>query len=112
MKIKNILIALFLISLVCWNISAQEQPKVVKTPRVTHRQINQQVRIKQGVKSGKLTKGETKKLENEQVKIQQDKKEAKSDGKVTPKERQHIKREQNKASRDIKRLKNNDRTAQ
>ena len=95
--------------LICGIAAAQDQPAPVKTPRVTHRQINQQARIKQGVKSGELTKGETRRLEREQAKIQYDKKEAKSDGKVTPQERKHLQREQNKASRDIYRLKHNER---
>ena len=95
--------------LICGTAEAQDQPTPVKTPRVTHRQINQQARIKQGVKSGELTKGETRRLEREQAKIQYDKKEAKSDGKVTPQERKHLQREQNKASRDIYRLKHNER---
>jgi hypothetical protein len=110
MKRMNILVAGLITVFLCWSSSAQEQPKPAKTPRVTHRQINQQARIKQGVQSGELTKGETVRLEKEQAKIQADKKAAKADGKVTPKERRKIKAEQNKASRDIKRLKHNDRT--
>jgi hypothetical protein len=110
MKMKIVLIAMVIIGLACWNASAQEQPKSSKTPRITHRQIKQQARIKHGVQSGELTKPEILRLEKEQAKIQHDKKEAKSDGKVTPTERRHIKKEQNKASRDIKRLKNNNRT--
>ena len=39
------------------------------TPRVTKRQLKQQARIEQGVKSGELTAGETKRLEREQGKI-------------------------------------------
>ena len=106
MKISNIFIVTLVLGLTFGAASAQDQP-TPKTPRITKRQINQQARIKQGVKSGELTKGETRKLEKEQAKIQHDKKKAKSDGKVTPQERRKITREQNKASRDIKRLKNN-----
>lgn len=97
-------------SLFCWSAPAQEQPHPVKAPRVTHRQINQQTGIKQGVKSGELTKGETLRLEKEQTEIQADKKAAKADGVVTPQERRHVRREQNMANRDIRRLKNNERT--
>jgi hypothetical protein len=110
MKTRNFLISLLLVSLFCWSSLAQEQQKPVKTPRVTHRQINQQARIKQGVRSGELTKGETIRLEKEQAKIQADKKKAKADGEVTPQEHRHIKKEQNKASRHIRRLKHNDQT--
>jgi hypothetical protein len=88
--------------------SAQEQKTIPKTPRITHRQVNQQARIKQGVRSGELTKGETLRLEREQAKIQHDKKVAKSDEKVTPNERRQIRHKQRRASRDIYRLKHND----
>ena len=81
-----------------------------KTPVVRERQINQHARIRQGVRSGELTRGEAAKLRSEQRDIRQDKKMAKSDGQVTPAERRHIAREQNKASRDISRLKHNNRT--
>jgi protein-disulfide isomerase len=89
------------------DVSKQDAPK---TPRVTRRQVNQQARIHQGVKSGELTPAETRRLEAEQAKIKADKAAAKSDGKVTPQERNKLRREQNKASRDIHRLKHNART--
>jgi len=88
---------------------AQEQTTPqTKTPRITKRQLRQQARIKQGVKSGELTKGEARRLEKEQAKIQQDKKDTKADGTVTPAERNKIRHEQNKANRDIRRLKHNE----
>jgi uncharacterized membrane protein YebE (DUF533 family) len=72
-----------------------------KTPVATERQVNQQARIKQGVKSGELNKREAARLEAEQAKIQAEKKAARSDGKVTPRERARIQHDQNKASRRI-----------
>lgn len=75
------------------------------TPRVRERQINQQQRIKQGVKSGELTTGEALRMEARQAKIQHDKKVAKSDGIVTPQERAKLNREQSNASRKIYRQK-------
>ena len=81
------------------------------TPGVAKRQVNQQARIKQGVNSGQLTKGETRRLEAEQGKIHADKLEAKSDGKVTPAERAKLQHEENKVSKDIYRKKHNSRTA-
>jgi hypothetical protein len=75
------------------------------TPRVTKRQVQQQARIKQGVKSGELTAKETRKLERQQAKIAIDKAKAKSDGVVTPAERKKLNREQNRASRRIYRQK-------
>jgi len=114
MKSTRMLVTALVLGLFCGTIIAQEQPtppppRTPKTPRITKRQINQQARIRQGVKSGEITKGETRRLEKEQAKIQHDKKIAKADGKVTPQERQKIRREQNKASRDIYRLKHNER---
>lgn len=75
------------------------------TPRVTKRQIHQQQRIKEGVKSGELTKAEAAKLEAREAKIQHDKKMAKSDGVVTPQERAKLHREENRTSRAIYRQK-------
>jgi hypothetical protein len=72
----------------------------------TGRQVKQQVRIEQGVKSGELTRAETARLEREQRRIQIEKRIAKSDGTVTPAEKKFLKREQNRASRDIRRQKN------
>jgi hypothetical protein len=90
---------------------AQEEapPPKPKTPVINQRQVNQHARIRQGVKSGELTKGEAAKLRSEQRDIRRDKKMAKTDGKVTPAERQEIRKDQNKASRDIYRLKHNER---
>ncbi|HZP00571.1 MAG TPA: hypothetical protein VFD30_09785 [Terriglobia bacterium] len=81
-----------------------------RTPVVRNRQIRQQQRIKQGVRSGELTPAETRRLEREQGRIQADKLNAKADGTVTPQERARLQREQNRASRDIYRLKHNQRT--
>ena len=79
------------------------------TPKVTERQVNQQVRIHQGVQNGELTKGETTRLEGQQAKIQADKKAAKSDGVVTPAERKKLKREQHRASKNIYHKKHNEK---
>jgi hypothetical protein len=108
---RSMLVLVVLACILAFGIAAaQDQPAPVapQTPRVSKRQINQQERIQQGVKSGELTKGETRVLEKEQVKIQKDKKAAKADGTVTPQERRKLLREQNKASRDIHRLKHNE----
>ena len=75
------------------------------TPKVTHRQVNQQARIKEGVKSGELTKREAVRLEAREAKIARDKARAKADGVVTPAERAKLGREQNRASRHIYRQK-------
>jgi hypothetical protein len=113
MKSKTLIVTALSAALIFGSALAQDtvQSKPARTPRITKKQVHQQARIKQGVKSGQLTKRETVKLEKEQAKIQHDKKVAKSDGKITPQERQKIRREQRKASRDIHRLKHNDQTS-
>lgn len=65
------------------------------------RQIHQQKRIYQGVKSGELTKHEAKDLEKDQRAIQKEKHQFKSDGKFTKEERQEIRQDQNAASKEI-----------
>jgi hypothetical protein len=75
------------------------------TPGVTKRQVNQQARIQEGVRSGELTGREAARLQARQAKIQHDKRRAKADGVVTPAERARLHAEQNRASRAIHRQK-------
>jgi hypothetical protein len=70
---------------------------------------NERQRIKQGVKSGELTKAETVNLVKDQKEIRQEVKEAKADGTVTRDERKDIKQDQRQASRKIYRKKHNNR---
>jgi hypothetical protein len=97
------------IILLCLGIAVLGSVAVAQTatPKVTKRQIHQQQRIKQGEKSGELTRGEAARLEAQQGKIAFDKAKAKSDGVVTPAERAKLRREQNRASRNIYRKKHN-----
>ncbi len=78
--------------------------------RVGNRQVKQQNRIHQGLKSGELTKKEALRLEREQRRIQKTKREAIKDGELTPKERLRLERQQNRASRHIYRSKRNENT--
>lgn len=64
-------------------------------------QKNQAKRIKQGVKSGELTKREARKLVQGQKKVNRMKKNAKADGVITKRERVKIKKEQKKQSAKI-----------
>jgi uncharacterized protein HemX len=80
-----------------------------KTPVIRKRQQRQQQRVRQGVRSGELTRKETQQIRGQQQEIRQDKQEAKSDGVVTKQERAAIHREQNQASRNIYRKKHNRR---
>ncbi len=76
--------------------------------RVANRQIRQQRRIHQGIRSGELTRREIRRLERDQFKIQRFKRNAWSDGRLTPRERVRLEHGQNRASRHIYRLKHND----
>ncbi len=73
------------------------------------KQIRQHKRIKQGVKSGELTRAEAVNLRHGQKEIREEKREAKADGVVTPAERQEIRQDQRQESRKIFRKKNNRR---
>ena len=74
-----------------------------------NRQIKQQKRIHQGVKSGELTRKETLRLEREQCRIQKTKQEALKDGELILEERLRLERQQNRANRHIYRLKHNEK---
>jgi hypothetical protein len=70
---------------------------------------NQHQRIAQGVRSGELTRRETKNLVAGQKEIHQDVKSAKADGIVTGDERKEIRQDQREESREIYRKKHNGR---
>ena len=70
--------------------------------QVKDRQKVQQGRIKQGVRSGELTKKEAVKIEKKEAKLHQEIKKDRADGPgLTPKERVKIDRKQDKLSREI-----------
>jgi len=77
------------------------------TPRVHRRQVRQQERIAQGVRSGQLTPRETAQLERGQGHVDAMKARAKADGVVTPAERARLAHAQNVQSRRIYRDKHN-----
>lgn len=68
---------------------------------VDHRQHNQADRIRQGVRSGELTKDEARGLVKEQREIRQLERQYKSDGVLTRDERRDLHKELNQASRHI-----------
>jgi hypothetical protein len=76
----------------------------------TGKQVRQHKRIKQGVKSGEITKAEAINLRKGQQEIRQEKREAKADGVVTPAEKKEIRQDQRQESRKIFRKKHNGRT--
>ncbi len=71
------------------------------THGVSKREVNQEERIAQGVKSGELTKAEAKKLQGEEKALRTEKRAYKADGVVTPAERKDLHQDANQASKDI-----------
>ena len=68
---------------------------------VVQRDVNQQNRIEQGLKSGQLTTKETGKLEREEGRVDRMEANALKNGKMTAAEKQRIERAENKVSKDI-----------
>jgi methylthioribose-1-phosphate isomerase len=100
MKAKLFLAAAIMFSLGISSASAQ----------VRQNAKNQHKRIKQGVRSGELTKPEAINLAKDQREIRQDVREAKrNDGVITATERKDIRQDQRQASRKIYRKKHNNR---
>ncbi len=81
-----------------------------KTPwQVNRRQNKQAQRIKTGVRSGELTKRETKNLVNGQRRINHKEAELRADGRLSKKDHVKLKAMQEKQNANIDRKKNNDR---
>ena len=72
-----------------------------RTPGVDRRERRQNRRIRQGVKSGELTKDETKQLRQGEKNIRQMERQAKSDGTVTQEERKELHKALNEESKEI-----------
>ena len=72
-----------------------------KSPGVDRREHKQKQRIKQGVKSGALTKEEGRALAAEQKAIRAKEREMKSDGSLTREERKELHQDLNEASGNI-----------
>jgi hypothetical protein len=102
MKYSRIIITLFATALMSGTMFAQEA-----TPRINERQVDQQKRIRQGVRSGQLTRKEARQLKVGEARIQHDKMMAKADGRVTRAERAKLTREQNRESKAIYNKKHN-----
>ncbi len=79
-----------------------------RDPGVNHRQHHQDQRIKQGVRSGELTRAETRELARERREIRQEERAYKSDGKLTPEERKDLHQDLNALSKDIHEQKHDD----
>jgi uncharacterized membrane protein YebE (DUF533 family) len=80
-----------------------------RTPVISARQHNQERRINQGVRSGQLTRNETRHVRNDERRIRAEKRIARADGHVSHNERRAIRHDQNRTSRVIYRDKHNNR---
>ena len=72
---------------------------------VNGRQYREQHRIREGIRSGELTRREAGRLEAEQARIRVDERFARRDGYISPRERARLDRDLDRASRDIYRQK-------
>lgn len=103
---KKILLALAVIGFFgIFSVDADAQ----KTPRVDRRQSNQNRRVRQGVRSGELTRREANSIRRSTKRTNRYEKRAKSDGVVTRRERTRMNRMENRNSRKIFRKKHNRR---
>ena len=81
-----------------------------RSPGVDRREHRQKERIKQGVKSGELTREEAKGLMQEQREIRAQEREMKSDGTFTKEERKELQQDLNEASQNIREQKHDEQT--
>jgi hypothetical protein len=82
----------------------------IRTSVTKARQKRQATRIRRGVVSGALTKGEAASIMKDEKAIRQEKRAARADGTVTGAERRELRQDQNQASRQIYQKKHNNRT--
>jgi hypothetical protein len=80
-------------------------PIASSAANINQRQHREQVRIRQGVRSGELTRAELRRLETQQARIRVDERLARRKG-LTDRERERLQRELERASRSIHRQKN------
>jgi len=80
------------------------------TQDAIQRDVNQEKRIEQGLKSGELNTKEAAKLEREESRVDKMESKALSDGKLSNAEKHRIEREQNRVSKDIAREKHDGQT--
>ncbi len=99
MKLVKIISASFLLLFAATTVNAQ----TVNAKR------SDRAKVKQGIRSGELTKVETASILKSEKEIRQDKKAARADGKITRRERKEIRRDKKKADAKIYRLKHNNR---
>ena len=113
MKAK-IIIALAIFTSSAFAASAQTTDPAATAATTTARPVstlkNDRTRVRQGVKSGELTKKETARLAVEGAKVKQERKDVKADGTVTPAERKGLRQDKKKLSRNIYKQKHDAQT--
>lgn len=105
---KSIMTVAALTAVLCGFAMESQAGPGTRDPRVNARQHHQHERIAQGVRSGELTRRETRKVVEQQRDIRQLERAYKSDGKLTARERADLHHEQNQASRQIYRQKHDE----
>lgn len=101
LKTKALLIAIFGCGLLLPSTLKAEGGGREKRGAPSHRMQNQKDRIRQGVKSGELTKQEAEQLRQEHRGIRKEREQLKSDGELTPEERGQLQEKINAASEHI-----------
>jgi polyhydroxyalkanoate synthesis regulator phasin len=89
---------------------AEVRTPAPRDPGVNARQVRQQERIGQGIKSGELTGKEAVRLEREERAVRVEERAYKADGKLTPAERKDLHQDLNKVSSDIYKQKHDGQT--
>ena len=82
-------------------LAALSLPAMAGTPGLDAREQNQRQRIAQGVRSGELTRPETRRLVRGEIRLHRHERIAKSDGVVTGAERMRLQRNANRMSQRI-----------
>lgn len=97
---------------VAWALGALLSSTVMAqtTQDTIQRDVNQEKRIEQGLKSGQLNTKEAARLEREEGRVDKMESKALSDGKMSDAEKKRIDREQNRVSKDIYREKHDAQT--
>ena len=101
MRVRLTAIALIMSALFASHVLAQTVGSEVQ------RDINQENRVEQGLKSGQLSTGEAAKLERGEARIDRMESNAQKDGNLSPQEAARIQRAQNQESGRIDKLENN-----
>jgi hypothetical protein len=97
MKATNLLAATILMLIVSTSTFAQASGR------------GDRARVRQGIKSGEMTKGETMSVLKSKREIKKDVRAARADGVVTARERKEIRNDKRKLNRKIYRVKHNNR---